>query len=75
MSNLLFTVLVGDPFAGFRQGFASVIQAIFGLILMFSLAVTVVHIIQGERDAAKKMANWVIAAVVGYILITIIKNL
>ena len=65
--------LSSDPFVGFRQGFATVIQGIFGLILMFSLAATIVHVIQGERESAKKMITWMVAAVAGFILIEIMR--
>lgn len=68
-------ILAGDPFYGFRQGFATVIQGVFGLILMFSLAATIIHVIQGERESAKKMVTWFVGAVAGLILIEIIKNL
>lgn len=70
----MFSLLSDDPFSGFRAGFANVILGIFGLVLMVSLAVTIIHVIQGERESAKKMFKWVIVAAVGFVLIAVIKG-
>jgi len=75
MNALMFTILSGDPFSGFREGFANVILGIFGLILMVSLAVTITHVIQGERESAKKMFKWIIVGAVGFVLIAVIKGI
>lgn len=75
MCALYLVILAGDPFHGFRLGFATVIQGVFGLIMMFSLAATIIHVIQGDREAAKKMITWFVGSVAGLILIEIIKNL
>lgn len=75
MIPLYFLPLDSDPFRGFRQGFADVMMAIMGLVLMVSLTVTVVHVIQGEQDSAKKMFKWMIVGVVGLLLIYILRSL
>lgn len=71
----LLTFLSADPFSSFRDGFGTVILGILGLILMFSLGATVIHVIQGERESAKKMLKWVITGAVGFVLIYVLKSL
>lgn len=66
----------GDiPFSEFRSGLADVLQGLFGIVLIVSVIVTVIHGIKGERDGVQKMLNWIIFAVVGFVLITVVKNL
>lgn len=64
-----------DPFSDFRAGFATFIMAIFGIVCMVTLGVTIVYIIQGEKDSAKKMLRWVIVTAIGFAFIEVIKNL
>lgn len=59
-------------FEGFREGFAHMLMLLFGLVLMVSLGVTVYHVIQGEKDSAKKMFKWIFMGAVGMILIYVI---
>lgn len=75
MNWLLMILPLTDPFADFRAGFANFILAIFGIICMVTLGVTIVYIIQGEKDSAKKMLRWVIVTAIGFAFIEIIKNL
>lgn len=62
-------------FEGLRRDFATLLMLIFGLIAMISLTVTVLHVIQGEKESAKKALRWMIVTAVGFILFTVIKNL
>ena len=64
-----------DPFSSFRAGFASFLLALLGIVCMVTLAVTIVYVIQGEKDSAKKMLKWVVVTAIGFILIEVIKNL
>ncbi len=75
MMQFLTMLLDTAPFADFRHGFANVIKAILGLVAMVSLAVTVIHVIKGDRESANKMLRWLIVTVVGYILIEVIAHL
>ena len=64
-----------DPFSEFRAGFANFILAVFGIVCMVTLGATIIYIIQGEKDSAKKMLRWVILIAIGFVFIEIIKNL
>ena len=64
-----------DPFADFRAGFATFLLALLGIVCLVTLAVTIVYVVQGEKDSARKMFKWVIVTAVGFILIEVIKNL
>lgn len=75
MGIQMFTLLFDDPFSEFREGFSNVILGIIGIILMVSLTVTIIHVIQGERESAKKMLKWIIVAAVGFLLVEIVKGL
>lgn len=74
--DLFMTFLAAsDPFADMRSSLASLLQAILGLISMVALAVVVIHIVQGDRDGAKKAGVWCIVTAVGFTLISIIGSL
>ena len=63
-----------DPFRSFRQGFATFLMYVLGVVLMVSLVVTVIHVINGENDSAKKMIRWLVVAAVGLLLLAVLKN-
>lgn len=75
MISSLVIFLASDPFASLRASFATLIQALLGFILLVSLAVVIVHALNGDREAAKKVGVWMIVTVVGFILISIFKSL
>lgn len=72
---LIFIPSTFLAFEGLRRDFATLLMLIFGLIAMISLTVTVLHVIQGEKESAKKALRWMIVTAVGFILFTVIKNL
>ena len=65
--------LAGDPFASFRSSFADLMMAVLGLMAMVSLAVAVVNVMKGEKEAAGKMLRWLMAIVAGIVVIAAIK--
>lgn len=71
----MFIILSSDPFAHIRSGLASVLLGALGLAGMVSLVIVVVNIIQGDRDAAKKASVWLISLLVGFTLLSVIRNL
>jgi len=78
MLYMVLSLLAGaaeDPFAGFRYGFVSVVMALLGIAVMVSLTVVVIHVINGDKEGAQKMIKWLVATVVGLILINIIGKL
>ena len=68
----LIALLNVDPFNEIRQSLAKLLVAVLGLVAMISLVVTVINIIQGDREAAKKAGVWLVATLMGFMLITII---
>lgn len=67
--------LSSSPFASLQYSFGTLLLLIFGLVAMVSLAVTVIHVMQGERESAKKALRWLIVTAVGFILIWILRKL
>lgn len=72
--NIVF-ILQTDPFKGFRMGLANVLMTILGIGGAVALIVTVLHIMNGDRESAKKFAKWVVAMVVGFTLLLVIRDL
>ncbi|MBQ8482933.1 MAG: hypothetical protein IJ504_01350 [Bacteroidales bacterium] len=64
-----------DPFAYIRTSLASLLMAVLGLVAMISLALVIIHVVQGDREAAKKVSVWFMATAVGFILISILEKL
>lgn len=75
VSMSILLPLASGPFAELQHSFGTFLLLVFGLIAMISLAVTVIHVIQGERESAKKALRWLIVTAVGFILISILRNL
>jgi len=67
--RLLF--LAADFFTDFRRGFGLFLEALFGLVLLVSLVVTVVNVINNDREGARRMIRWIILGAVGFILINL----
>lgn len=75
MFELFILPLDADAFASFRQSFAELLLALFGLVCMITLAVTIIYVVQGEKDSAKKVLRWLIVSAIGFLLISVIKAL
>lgn len=75
MYMMLPMLVADDPFADFRNGFVSVVTAVLGIAVMVSLAVVVIHVVNGDKEGAQKMIKWLVATVIGFILINIIGKL
>lgn len=75
MVRLLHILLAGGAFSGLQHDFGTLLMLIFGLLAMISLAVTVIHVIQGEKESAKKALRWVITTAVGFILLMVLRDI
>ena len=71
----LSVFLSNSPFYNLQYSLGTLLLLIFGLIAMVSLTVTVIHVMQGEQDAAKKAARWLAATTVGFIIILVLRQL
>ena len=65
----LMIILQSDPFAEFRASMANFLLVLLGLVAMVSLALTIVNVIQGEREGAKKAGTWAVVTAIGFVLI------
>ena len=75
MPLIMFLQAEAEGFGEFTLGFARVIKYLLGILAMISLVVTVIHVMQGDREAAKKMVRWTVTFVAGFILVEIISHL
>lgn len=71
----LNVMLSTSPFYNLQYSFGTLLLLVLGLMAMVSLTVTVIHVIQGEQDAAKKAVRWLVATTVGFIIILILRQL
>lgn len=58
--------------AAFGDGLARFLRILIGIFGMVSLSVTIIHVLNGDREAAKKMFKWLIGCVVGFVLISVL---
>ena len=72
---LSLVLLSNSPFASLQHSFGTLLLLIFGLVAMVSLAVTVIHVMQGEKESAKKALRWLVVTAVGFSLILILRDL
>lgn len=72
---MLPLLIADDPFADYRAGFVVFVKALLGVVCLVALAVTVYHVIQGERDSAQKMFKWVVVSVVGFVLVEVLQKI
>lgn len=56
------------------NGFVTVIQIGMLIGALVTLVLAIINVMKGEREAATKIAWWVIGLTVGFAFITIIKN-
>lgn len=65
-------LIVDDPFASFRAGFARLMMFLFFVALVLTLVQIGINMMNGERDAAKRLMRWVAVAVLGFIIFGVI---
>ena len=53
----------------------SLLQVVLGLGALVTLVMVIFNILKGEREAAQKIAWWVVGLTIGFVLITVVKNL
>lgn len=55
--------------------FVSLLKIVLGIGALITLVMVIFNIFKGEREAAQKMAWWVVGLSVGFALIAIVPNL
>lgn len=75
MMERMMIILFEDPFGMFRLGLSRLLMAILGLASMISLAIAIVHGLEGDREGFQRFIKWFAGSVVGFIIVCIIGNL
>lgn len=57
------------------ESLVQLLQVVLGLGALVTLVMVIFNILKGEREAAQKIAWWVVGLTIGFVLITVVKNL
>lgn len=71
----ILAVLLPIVFEQLRRNIATILMYVLALAAAVTLTMIVIYVVQGDQDSAKKFAAWFAATTLGFVLITIIKNL
>lgn len=66
---------VAGLFTPYRTGLAGFLQVLLLIIGAVTLGVATYHVLQGDREAAKKYFVWIVVMALGFILLNIISSL
>ena len=62
-----------EGFAGLQGTVAEVLEIALSMVCMVTLAVVVIHIMNGERDGFQKLFRWMIISGVGVLLVEVMR--
>lgn len=57
------------------DSFGTLLRIVLGIGALITLAMVIFNVLKGEREAAQKMAWWVVGLSVGFAMLSIIPNL
>lgn len=60
---------------GLMDSVVSLLQVVMGLGAVVVLAIVIFQVFKGEREAAQKLAWWVLGLTLGFTLLTVVSNL
>lgn len=60
---------------GLVTSVVNLLQVVMGFGAIIVLAIVIFQVFQGEREAAKKLAWWVVGLTLGFSLLTVVSNL
>lgn len=60
---------------GIVANVVSLLQVVLGLGALVTLAIVIFNVFKGEREAATKIAWWVAGLTIGFVLLTVVKNI
>lgn len=63
-----------DALTGLTDNLVSLLQVIIGLGALGSLVIVVYKMINGDREAAQKIAWWLAGFVLGFVLLSVVRN-
>ena len=64
-----------DALGNILEDLATLLQTIMGLGGLVVLVTVIFKVFKGDREAAEKLAWWAAGLVIGFVLITVVKNL
>ena len=64
-----------EALKGLIDSLVSLLQVVMGLGAIVILVIVIFQVFQGEREAAKKLAWWVLGLTLGFTLLTVVSNL
>lgn len=66
---------VNTQLRGMFDSIVQLLQIILGIGALVTLVMVLFQVFKGEREAASKIAWWVAGLAVGFVLITVVKNI
>lgn len=66
---------VNSQLRGMFDNIVQLLQIVLGIGALVTLVMVLFQVFKGEREAASKIAWWVAGLAVGFVLITVVKNI
>ena len=64
-----------DALVDLMDSLVNLLQVVMGLGAIVVLAIVIFQVFKGEREAAQKLAWWVVGLTLGFTLLTVVSNL
>jgi len=64
-----------DGLVELLDSLVTLLQVVMGLGALVCLTIVIFKVFKGDREAAEKLAWWVAGLTIGFVLITVVKNL
>ena len=64
-----------DALKDLLDSLVTLLQVVMGLGAIVVLAIVIFQVFKGEREAAQKLAWWVVGLTLGFTLLTVVQNL
>lgn len=64
-----------DGLVDLLDSLVTLLQVVMGLGALVCLTIVIFKVFKGDREAAEKLAWWVAGLTIGFVLITVVKNL
>lgn len=64
-----------DGLVELLDSLVTLLQVVMGLGALICLTIVIFKVFKGDREAAEKLAWWVAGLTIGFVLITVVKNL
>lgn len=71
----LLALMSEYSFGDFRSGLAVFMAAVLGLAAVVTLVMVVYEIFRGDRDSVRKLVNWLLILLVGFVIFAVFGGL